>query len=246
MKIKTLTTLVFTLLYACTPSNNSLEEVVISAKRGTTSTKKIKPNWGYRFKITGDFDGDGKQEKLTERFYSQRDRKETNKFYHSIHDLEMSIDSSKIKRCKSFLICTDLKIDTFFTKGMLGLRWLKNEGDLDQDGGEELSFAIVNSGDFSKTHCFIFSFKNGAWHELHKFDIQEDQLPHLPGKGNLYLETGEYSLLYEPINDSLNQERIKSLNNFPGFITKLKDSKISIRTQDARGQINTSIVDLKK
>ena len=73
-------------LYACTPSHNSLEKVVISAKKGTTP-EEIKPIWGHRFKISGDFDSDGQQETLTEFYYSHRDQKETNKYFKGIEDV---------------------------------------------------------------------------------------------------------------------------------------------------------------
>lgn len=244
MKFKFFIVFIFLVLYACTPSNNSLEEVVITAKRDTPSPEKTKPNWGYRFKVSGDFDGDGNQEILAEHFYSQRDHKKTHKFFHSVIDLTMSYDSAKIKDCKSFLICSNLKFDTIFTYGILGLRWLKNEGDLDQDGGDELSFVPIAPDGKSKTKCFIYTFKNGVWNELYKFDVVEYHLPNLPGSGITYLETGINRIFYEPINDSLNRERIKILSRFPGFITKLKDSKIRIQTQDEGGRIKTSLVDL--
>ena len=46
-----------------------------------TTSNNLKPVFGYRFILTGDFDGDGSEEKLIEHFVSGVDSKETNKFY---------------------------------------------------------------------------------------------------------------------------------------------------------------------
>src|ERR1035437_2132940 len=53
----------------------------------------IKPIFGYRFQITGDFDGDGVKEILNEHFYSKCDQKETNKYFSGIDDAWILYDS---------------------------------------------------------------------------------------------------------------------------------------------------------
>src|ERR1035437_8306959 len=53
----------------------------------------IKPIFGYRFQIAGDFDGDGAKEILNEHFYSKRDQKETNKYFSGIDDAWILYDS---------------------------------------------------------------------------------------------------------------------------------------------------------
>src|SRR3990172_5954494 len=46
-----------------------------------TVPKDVKPIFGYRFVIDGDFNGDGKKEKLIEHFVSTNNNKEISKFY---------------------------------------------------------------------------------------------------------------------------------------------------------------------
>jgi hypothetical protein len=64
---------------------NPIEETL------NTIPKNIKPVLGYRFILSGDFDGDGKKEKLIEHFYSGLDNKETNKFYDSLSNYDQLV-----------------------------------------------------------------------------------------------------------------------------------------------------------
>lgn len=77
---------------------NQIEEVL------KTIPKNIKPVFGYRFMLSGDFNGDGKKEKLIEHFFSGIDDKETNKFYDSLSEYEQLIALTIKKEPFSFVI----------------------------------------------------------------------------------------------------------------------------------------------
>ena len=246
MKIKIQATLIFILLYACTPSHNSLEEVVISAKKGTTSPEEIKSIWGHRFKISGDFDGDGQQETLTEFYYSHRDQKETNKYFKGVEDVWVLYDSAEVRKCQSFLLCSNPKLDTIPVSGILGPIWLKNEGDLDGDGGDEVSYVASYPQQSSVNFCRLLSYKTNQWKELYTFEIREWQIPPLPQAGKTYGLMGSDGLYETDDDDSLNQELVKAFNAFPGFVTKMKDGKVQIYTFTEMAEDTVVILDLKK
>lgn len=110
-----------------------------------TIPQEIVPVFGYRFVISGDFDGDGKNEKLTEHFYSQLDNKETNKFYEGLTDYDQLVDLTVKKDPVSFISSDNKHIDTLLISSggqLLGLSYLKNEGDLNGDGTDEVSYVV--------------------------------------------------------------------------------------------------------
>lgn len=77
-----------------------------------TIPKNIKPILGYRFMIKGDFDGDGKEEKLIEHFYSSIDNKESNKFYDGLENYEQLVALTIKKKPFSFVLSDNKQIDT--------------------------------------------------------------------------------------------------------------------------------------
>src|SRR4051812_14908215 len=79
-------------------SINQLEETLRNIP------KNVKPIFGYRLIISGDFNGDGKKEKLIEHFFSLLDKKETNKFYDGLTDYGQLVALTVKKEPFSFLI----------------------------------------------------------------------------------------------------------------------------------------------
>ncbi len=213
-----------------------------------TLPKNIKPVFGYRFIIEGDFDGDGKKEKLAEHFFSGLDHKETNKFYDSLPEYEQLIALTVHKKPISFVSCTNPKIDTLLIASqgqLLGLSMLRNEGDLDGDGGDEISY-VVNWADFSNINtCYLMTCKDHHWQELYSFGIWDWQLPDLPETFSHY---GLFGTEGKEINtnDTVNQRLEKELNGFSGLIRKLQTNRISITYRNEEAMEDTKIVDLAR
>lgn len=108
-----------------------------------------------RFRITGDFNGDGKWEMLQEVFCIKQP-----------NPLLM-------------LVSDDRSTDTFFIAAHyrpLGFLLLRNEGDLDGNGTDEISY-VIDADDYSNNNtCFISTLKKGRWVTWYHFDIQESWL----------------------------------------------------------------------
>ena len=204
------------------------------------------PVWGYRFVITGHFKANGKKQVLTEHYYSRRDEKETNKFYTCITDIWNVIDSSDKKDNDSYFLCSDPSMDTLRIGGFIGPLFLKNEGDLDGDGLDELSFVPSTPQQSSENQYHIISYKNNKWVQLYAYEIREWQLPSLPEGGIEYGMFGRDGM-YSVTNDSLNTILIENLKNFHGLLHKMKNGKLRIETFDATELgVVSKIADLRK
>ncbi len=199
------------------------------AKINSTLTLPRHPIMGYRFKIKGDFDGDGSKEIYTEHFYSNRDKKEACKFYTNVYDHWEYIDSSYTRDCSSWMLCNNPSLDTINLWSVYGLLFIKNEGDLDGDGGDEISFVNSLPQQSSMNHCSIATFKNGKWYCIYGFEIREWQIPPLPGGGNTYSLFGVGGA-YSNTNDSLDNLLLKQFKSFKGFIKKVKPGIIKVLT----------------
>jgi hypothetical protein len=76
--------LTFVGFYSC--NSNKKHSIIVEKDTSKVQTPKDsvvithRPVFGYRFVITGDFDGDGRKERLVEHYYSGIDNKETYKF----------------------------------------------------------------------------------------------------------------------------------------------------------------------
>lgn len=101
--------------------------------------KKMDPVLGNI--ISGDFDGDGKKERLVE--YSSGF--DIDSFYDSSTDYDQLVTLTEKKNLYSFVISDNKCIDTLHINSggeILGLFYLKNEGDLNGDGTDEVSYVI--------------------------------------------------------------------------------------------------------
>ncbi len=143
---------------------------------------KSKPIWGERTSIVGDFDGNGTQDTLYEKYISQLTGKETNKSYDFgalgdgpdyIFYWQQWIAEKKILLK---LVSKKPGINPFLVnKNGLdhGFLYLENVGDLNQDSTDEIAF-ILNSIDFSNGNtCFLATYKNEKWKLIASFSIME-------------------------------------------------------------------------
>ena len=223
-------------------TTNALEEVL------KTIPENIKPVFGYRFIISGDFDGDGKKEKFIEHFVSGLDNKETNKFYEGLTDYDQLVALTIKKEPYSFVVSDNKLIDTLHISSggqLLGLSYLKNEGDIDGDGGDEISY-VVNWADWSNMNTWhLMSYKNGKWVELYSFDIWDWQLPDLPATFNQYGWFGLEDKLVNTTDDKISKEQEEELLAFKGLVKKIGTNKIQIIYNNG-GDLDTTIIDLKR
>ena len=241
-------------LYAACTQNTTLVEEEVSAEEQKdkiihSSVDTITPVFGYRFTISGDFNGDGKEEKLTEHYYSSIDNKESNKFYEGLPDYTKLVELTIKKDPRSFVTSGSKFIDTLhISQGgqLLGLSYLKNEGDLNGDGTDELSY-VVNWADWSNVNTWhLMTYKNGKWIELYSFGIWDWQLPNLPGVITQYSVVGLEDKIINTENDSLNQHLKKELKSFKGLIRKIETNTIEVICRNEEALMDTMIVDLKK
>lgn len=206
--------------------------------------QNVIPIFGYRFTIEGDFDGDGKKEKLTEHFISGIDKKETNKYESA--DYGDMVDMTIKKKPVSFVLSDNKKVDTLriYSGGQLfGISYLKNEGDLNGDGTDEVSY-VIDWADWSNNNFWcIVTYKNHKWIELYRFQIWDWQLPDLPEATNQYGLFGTESK--NLVNDTANVRLIKELNSFKGLVKKIKNNKIRIIYKTDEADMDTMIVDLR-
>jgi len=143
---------------------------------------KAKPVWGGRMKVAGDFDGDGIQDTLYEKYISQVTGKETNKSYEfealgegsdylfywqewiAEKKVLLKLESKK-KEIRSFVVDKNGLHDGFL--------YLKNVGDLNKDSTDEIVY-ILNYIDFSNSSSAqLVTYKNGEWNRLHHWIITE-------------------------------------------------------------------------
>ena len=183
------------------------------------SIQEPEPVWGHRFSIKGDFDGNGKMDTLVEHFFSKRDNAETNKFYKNMTYEEL-VSCTVEKQPYSFLTSSDKNIDTlqiYDGDQQLGLSFIKNEGDLDGDGGDEVSY-VVNFADWSALNsCHLMSYKQNSWKILYTFQIWDWQIPD-----------------------------VHELEKFGGFIKKIKPGKIEVVLRKDTSEQDTVVVYLKR
>ncbi|MDB5149605.1 MAG: hypothetical protein JWQ57_3625 [Mucilaginibacter sp.] len=165
-------------------------------KPKSSEVKKSAPVWGYRFVITGDFNGDGKTDTLTEHYFSGITHKETNKFYDNA-DYDYDWEMTHKQKPYSFISCNDPAVHKLEVakEATFGLLYLKNEGDLNGDGRDDISL-VRNNADFSSLNEYsIITYKNNKWVNLYWFPIWEWQLPQLPEVSNQYSLLGSVGLL---------------------------------------------------
>ncbi|MGZ4042282.1 MAG: hypothetical protein ACXVPU_19620 [Bacteroidia bacterium] len=189
----------------------------------------LKPVFGYRFVIKGDFDGDGKQETLTEHYKSGIDNKEAYKFYSNL-DYDQTVRLTDQKAPYSYISSSDTKIDSLFianTGQFFGLALLHNEGDLDGNGTDEISY-VIDYADWSNLNsCHIMTYTKTGWKELLKFDIHESEIPELPQASASYGLFGVDHMEHYEKNDTLNQRLEKQLKDF-SLIRKIKNNVIEV------------------
>lgn len=205
------------------------------------------PVFGYRFVITGDFDGDGRKEMLIEHYYSGVKNKETNKFYDS-SEYDDLVELTHQNKTYSFVLSDNKNIDTLNISSAgesFGLSYLKNEGDLNGDGTDEVSY-VTNWTDWSNLNTWhIMTYKNKHWKDLYYFSMWDWQLPDLPHTINQYGFAGLQNKIMYTKDDSISRIVEKEFTDFKGLVKKIGKNKIRIIYMNDEPAIDTTVIDLK-
>lgn len=241
--------LILVMFLSCDNSNKKTrEKITISTTETLKHDKKLKPIFGYRFIISGDFDGDGKKENLIEHFFSGIDNKEANKFYENV-EYDDLVELTMKKNPYSFVLSDNKSIDTLQITRIgqnFGLSYLKNEGDLNNDGTDEVSY-VVSFADWSNLNTwYLFTYKNKKWQELYSFPIWDWQLPDLPETTNQYGLFGLENKIVNSKDAITNNEIENELKNFKGLVKKMEPNKIQVIYRNEEADKDTIVVDLKK
>lgn len=137
------------------------------------------PVWGYRFVLTGDFDGDGKEDTLRERYVDVATNQETNKFYENVtYVSDYQIVNSVKRKVKAYLDADFLTKDTFLV-GDLGIAWAETIGDINGNGRDEIGIVNMYS-DFSNLNRYDIYTLDTVWKSLYSFGVNEMYLPIKP------------------------------------------------------------------
>jgi hypothetical protein len=147
---------------------------------------KLKEIWGNRLEISGDFNGDKLPDTLSEQFISSINNKETNKYYEGIeYDSIVALTIQKKPIC--VLVSSSGNINPLIIKSktfqIFGLSYLKNEGDLDHNGTDEIGL-VVDWADYSNINSYnVYSYIDKSWvqvltFEIRDYDIEKDITGH--------------------------------------------------------------------
>lgn len=180
----------------------------------------LTPVMGHRFVLYGDFDGDGRPDTLTEHFFSGIDNRETNKYYKDI-DYDLQVRLNDQKEPYVFVSGSNHDIDTLHTGSgqVLGLSWLKNEGDLNGDGTDEVSY-VSDWADWSNFNtCHLVTWRHHRWEELYCLPVNDLELP-------------------DPNHES------GDTTHFPGFIRKIKPGRVMVYYNDT-GIADSAIIHIR-
>ncbi|MEM6264008.1 MAG: hypothetical protein AAGI38_15955 [Bacteroidota bacterium] len=160
-----------------------------------------------KLRITGDFNGDGKPESLKERYVHSTSHAEIELPDPDKIEYDSLVSLAVSSHPKVYLQSNDDEIPNLHMAHggqLFGLCWLKNEGDINGDGADEISL-VLDWADWSNLNtCRIFSLKNNQWKQIGSFSIGEWQMYpsedeclfegfiHQDTLGNFYVETYDW------------------------------------------------------
>jgi len=177
--------------------------------------KNFKEIFGPRFTISGDFNGDEEIDTLRELYLSSINNKETNKYYDVDYDSMVSLAVKKKPICK--IVSNNNKIEPLIIKDtitwqLFGLAFLKNEGDLDNNGTDEIGL-IIDWADWSNVNSYlVYTYSDNKWKQILSFEIRDFDISELSKKGFLYKNSkGQIVVHTYELGDKI--DKVIKLNN---------------------------------
>lgn len=177
------------------------------------------PIWGYRFVFVGDFDGNGLNDTLVERFVNTKTGEETNKFFSDLPLMEHQLYDEKERKVNAFLEDRQGKISKLDKLGSLGIAYGEVIGDVDDNGTDDIGIVGYDAYPSNLNTYRIFSFDKATnkWGQLFDFGIREMSLPQLPGYNKVYGLFGSLDE-YEVKNEAENEQLEKALQAYKKVI----------------------------
>jgi len=145
-----------------------------------TPNSKVNLNSKYRQnRIIGDFNGDKKDETLVEILVDGKTGEEII-VWQSEDTYDELVEQVHLRNPRVLLFASDGDMDTLSfsspTGQIFGLYYLINEGDLNQDGKDELGI-IVDWADYSNVNDYLlFNYTDEGWKIILSFEIRESDL----------------------------------------------------------------------
>jgi len=143
--------------------------------------------------VQGDFDGDGKQNILSQFLADSTGRKVEKLPLFEKETWEEIVDYYSRHGYYTALVMNREVADTLTFSHSQGLYCLINLGDLNNDERDEIAL-VVDRLDFSRAnYCSIYSLCSTGWKELFQFNVHEDAFDH----------TGDMAPIYKNIPEVL-------------------------------------------
>ena len=163
-------------IFSCNQTDNNknipVDSLSISNQADTNSFHK---EFGDRYSIVGDFNGDRKVDTVFESYISSLTNKVTYKKQNTV-DWENNLDLIIKKLPVTRLYASIPRVDTFIvTKEaqQIGLFHFRNLGDLNEDGKDEIGYAINWLDNSNLNHYHIVSIIDNKFKEIFSFNINE-------------------------------------------------------------------------
>lgn len=184
--------------------------------------KKSFPIMGYRFIVTGDFNGDHIQDTLVEHYTDSLQTKEVAK-YDTAFDYFDSWRLAELFNKKSFLSGTTNAFKKL-NGGILGFIYIENCGDVSGDGFDDL-FVVPHQGGASNcVHGYFYTLKKNEWKVLWSTGVWQWQFPPTPDAAMAPGLFGSFAVEYST-TDSINNALEDQLKKYR-FIKRHADRSI--------------------
>lgn len=178
---KTLYILTLTLgLFSC---NSQVKKSVDDSTTPKTSSDKIRLHKLEKLFITGDFDGDKKQDTIYQHTFSRLTKTEIENSADPFqNDWDTVVKWFYDQDANVYLTTNKTDQDTLNLGTAQGLYCLLNIGDNNADGMDEIAF-VVDYLDLSNLNsCKIYSLCTGKWTILKQFNVHEGSFEFTPDK----------------------------------------------------------------
>jgi hypothetical protein len=164
------------LFSSCFLSGTFKREEALTDKLLDSLPKNYQPVWGDRFMLTGNFDKKPGLDTLVEEFLDERTNAECNKYWDSTLTYDQAVGLAYRRSVKVSLKWMGDKNARFTisqSHPTFGLFYLANEGDLNGDGCDEISY-LCDWADFSSLNTlFVISYDGKKWKKLFSFETRE-------------------------------------------------------------------------
>lgn len=160
--------------------------------------KNSKKSFNYKFEkpktksIIGNFDGDKTQDTLREIVYSDKSQLQIDKVLTcKEYEFDTVVNWYFKNSIRHKLALSNHTSEMYFSYSM-GFYFLKNIGDINNDGKDEVALAI-DLLDYSRVNsCIIYTLCNNDWKEIKRFTIHEGAFDYYGNEEPIFDEIKEY------------------------------------------------------